>query len=251
MSVHVMSWVLKHSEETLGRRLVLLVLADHAGEDGRDSWPAVATIAHEARMSRRQVQRCLRDLESSGAITNTGTHDSGAVRWGVNMSPPGATSTAPEGATSTTQGGVRITPEPSLEQPSKEQPSKDIEPRARELSSVPSTVDRKPVTKEHAVKAVWVLKTWNELTGQNLRSADWLSKIILRIREYPEATFDDHRLIIQAALADPWWKGPPSPSVVYGSGAQFERSIQAVNAKARSEGRIEKIVQLVTERRSA
>ncbi len=72
LSVHVVSWVLKHSEEKLGNRLVLLVLADYADSEGLNAFPAVATIATEARLSERQTRYCLRALEQSGAIVNEG-----------------------------------------------------------------------------------------------------------------------------------------------------------------------------------
>ena len=86
-------------------------------------------------------------------------------------------------------------------------------------------VDRVAVTETEADLAQAVLSEWNDQTGQALRSKDWLAKIVMRIREYPEFTITEHSHVIAAALRDPWWKGPPSPSVVYGNGAQFERSI--------------------------
>src|SRR5688572_23904285 len=45
VSIHVMSWVLKNSETRLGERLVLLVLADHADEAGKNAWVSVNTIS--------------------------------------------------------------------------------------------------------------------------------------------------------------------------------------------------------------
>lgn len=86
MSVHVISWVLKHSEARLGDRLVLIVLADHASEDGTNAYPTLATIAQQARMSRRQVQRALRNLETQGLIKDRGRTDWGARRFDVAMS---------------------------------------------------------------------------------------------------------------------------------------------------------------------
>jgi hypothetical protein len=75
MSVHVSSWVLRHSEESVpGRRLVLLVLADKAGDDGRNAYPSVATIARESRLSERGVRYALRELEASGRIRALGIH---------------------------------------------------------------------------------------------------------------------------------------------------------------------------------
>ncbi len=130
MSIHPMSWVLRESEAKLGDRLVLLVLADHASDDGTGAWPSVATIAAEARLSTRQAQRCLRNLVAQGEIEEDGKSKAGTVNWtlvgyqrGRQNVTPEATSTAPRGVTSSTSGGDRMSPEPSLEQPSLEQPS--------------------------------------------------------------------------------------------------------------------------------
>lgn len=68
MSIQAVAWVLRHSEARLGARLVLLSIANYADEDGGNSWPAVATIAKDARMSQRQVQRAVQTLEASGEI---------------------------------------------------------------------------------------------------------------------------------------------------------------------------------------
>lgn len=97
MSIHVMSWVLRHSEERVaGRRLVLLVLADHAHEDGRCSWPSIKTIAHEARMSERGVQYALRELEESGRIIRDGWSRFRTTSWRIIMEePPPTTGTIP------------------------------------------------------------------------------------------------------------------------------------------------------------
>jgi hypothetical protein len=68
LTVHVTSWVLRNSKATLGSRLVLLVLADYADEDGGSCWPSVKTIAKETLLSERQVQYALRNLEQIGEI---------------------------------------------------------------------------------------------------------------------------------------------------------------------------------------
>lgn len=97
MSIHVMSWVLRNSEERVsGRRLVLLVLADHAHEDGRCSWPSVGTIAQEARMSERGVRYALRKLEESGRILRDGwsRHQTASYRI-IMEEPPPTTGTIP------------------------------------------------------------------------------------------------------------------------------------------------------------
>jgi hypothetical protein len=117
MSIHVMSWVLRNSNATLGDRLVLIVLADHAREDGTSAWPSLETIAHQAKLSERQARRCLRNLEASGEIRETGRSRKGThiyefplYQKGDNMTPLGGTNRA--------GGGDMMTPDPSLEQPS-------------------------------------------------------------------------------------------------------------------------------------
>lgn len=221
MSIDVMSWVLRHSEETLGSRLVLLALADRASDDGTGAWPSVDTLARDARISRRSVQRCLRELEASGAIATTGTRDNGARIYRVNMSPPRGVILDVEGATSSTAGGDTVSPEPSLLQP-----SKDNHPTPSVGSPTPDgwQVNRIPVTEGQANLARDVLFRWNEAAEQDLTARDWLAKIVLRIREHPELTLDEHDEIICAALNDPWWKGPASPSVVYGNATVFDQA---------------------------
>lgn len=125
MSVHVLSWVLRNSEEKLGRRLTLLVLADHAKEDGTEAWPSVPTIAREARLSTRQVQTCLQGLVESGAIAQTGVRPNGTRIYRVTMGgavsaplPVGGAVSSVEGVQFPTSGGADTAPEPSLEQPS-------------------------------------------------------------------------------------------------------------------------------------
>lgn len=239
VSVHVVSWVLRHSEAKLGQRLVLLVLADHAREDGTWAWPSVETISREARLGERQVQRCLRELEASGEIVKTGVtrkgtnvytvkgyveHEARAREGGDNMS----------GVTSTTLGVTPMSPEPSVE------PSVEIPPvgpparRERKSRALASgwKVDKVAVTEDEDRKARAVLAEWNARTEQRLQSKEWLAKIVMRVREHPELSLIDHGKIIAAALAAPWWDGVASPSVVYGNGAQFERCMAAASGDA-------------------
>lgn len=68
MSWQAVTWVLEQSQATLGSRLVLLSIASHSNREGRNSWPAVDTICLETRLSRREVQYCLRQLEETGEL---------------------------------------------------------------------------------------------------------------------------------------------------------------------------------------
>lgn len=69
MSLRATLWALYDAPTTdPTAKLVLLVLADHAGDDGRDAFPSVAKIARAAGVTERTVQRHLRDLEAAGLI---------------------------------------------------------------------------------------------------------------------------------------------------------------------------------------
>lgn len=121
MSVHVLSWVLKHSPvDTPGHRLVLLVLADHANDDGTGAWPSVKTIANEAKQSERNVQYALRALEGEGHIRKAGRSPYGTTiydvqtRGGANLAPRevGGATVAPKPSEPSTTTGLS-----GLEQP--------------------------------------------------------------------------------------------------------------------------------------
>ena len=68
MSIRVMSWVWENSRAEGTDRLVLLALADYAGDDGY-AYPSVARLALKARISTRTVQRCIRSLMALGEVT--------------------------------------------------------------------------------------------------------------------------------------------------------------------------------------
>lgn len=124
LSIQAMSWVFEHSESRLAARHVLLSIANHAKSDGTGAWPSTTTIARESRLSRREVQRSLRELIDLGELTI----ELGAGPHGTNLySIPGVTTCRPpapigrQGATSTPPKrdfGDQMSPEPSLREPS-------------------------------------------------------------------------------------------------------------------------------------
>lgn len=89
MSVDVMTWVFKFSETKLGARLVLLALADYAHDDGSKAFPSVAEIAKKARLSERQVKRCLKNLEEEGHISVDGLSPYGTQMYSILMNQGG------------------------------------------------------------------------------------------------------------------------------------------------------------------
>lgn len=83
-----MSWVLKHSPvDNPTERLVLLVLADKANDDGTGAYPSQSTIASEARRPERTVRDALAALEAAGHIERDGKtgYRNRTVVWRVVM----------------------------------------------------------------------------------------------------------------------------------------------------------------------
>jgi hypothetical protein len=67
MSVEQLAAVLHHSAATGTDKLVLVGIANHAGDGG--AWPTVRTLARYANVSPRQVQKALGRLIASGELT--------------------------------------------------------------------------------------------------------------------------------------------------------------------------------------
>ena len=77
MSIKLMSMVWDSFPRGGGEKLVLLALADWAGDDGERIWPAIATIAGKTNMSERQVQRILSRFVDQGILEITANEHGG------------------------------------------------------------------------------------------------------------------------------------------------------------------------------
>lgn len=66
MSVEAMALVLNHSHASGTTKLVLLGIANHAGDGG--AWPTVATLARYANATERTVQRAIGQLIKAGEL---------------------------------------------------------------------------------------------------------------------------------------------------------------------------------------
>ncbi len=67
MSISVIEMVWSHSTQKSGNLLVLLAIADNAWDSGY-AYPGVDYLAAKTRMSPRNVQRCIRNLEAAGEL---------------------------------------------------------------------------------------------------------------------------------------------------------------------------------------
>jgi hypothetical protein len=158
MSVRVSSWVWQHSSvEHRGDLLVLLVLADHAQDDGTGADPSVATIARKARLSRRGAFLALERLKAERAIEpdqRRGPRGTvsyrvlmpdgvqpvhGAATAPVQSATPGGAVTAPEGVHSPA-------PEPSLTIQNRNSPRASA--GAHEAAQAERTVSPSPIDDE-------------------------------------------------------------------------------------------------------
>jgi hypothetical protein len=214
-----------------------MALAYCANHETEQCNPKIETLCAMTCFGRTAVKESIADLEAGGYISRDRRPGFG---WDYGF-PQVGRETAHVGR-ETTEGGPRDgrqEPEENLRTPNDVESVTQDELFASDVSTSLSpassnghgkslTVDRRPATAGELTSANALLEMWNELAGQELRSDDWLRKFIMRIREYPDATLEEHRLIMQVNLEKPWWRGPANPSVIYGSGSQFERSIQQV-----------------------
>lgn len=217
-------------------RDVLLALADHAHDDGTSVKPGVPYLTWKTDLARSTVISALRSLEEKTIIVPVlaggGRGNVTEYRLDLAKSPrkPPFDAKRPKIGRITKPSDPPETVRSTDDKPSDSRslvPALDLEPSLGTTPPIspPAKVDRRAVSAVEADLAVAVLAEWNRQTDQNLRSRDWLAKIVMRIREYPDLVLVDHAHVIAAALAKPWWKGDANPSVVYGNGAQFERSI--------------------------
>jgi len=98
--------------------LVLLCLADCANDSDGWSWPAVATIARRSRLSERQCQYSLRELEAlslieskaqEGRVTRYRMAFQSLAKGGAQVAPGGAR-VAPVGGAQVAPGGAQVAP---------------------------------------------------------------------------------------------------------------------------------------------
>lgn len=241
-----MAWAVKQRTGSSTRKAVLLSLANAANHVTGRCDPSIRHISIETELGETAIKSALKSLTDQGIIERKRKRNEDGTLGAYRYFFPKAGDAPPQAA----GGGSPQAAAASLNQEEDPEPGRGEEPSVLlpRLWAAPASVDRIPVTEKEVYMAREILGAWNDLTGQSLRSKDWLSKIIMRIREYPEATIQDHRYLIERNLAFPWWKGAPTPSVIYGNGAQFERSVMTARQAEGDHDRIERVVNAVIER---
>lgn len=189
MSLRATLWALYEAPvDDATSTLVLVVLAEHAGDDGRFAFPSVKRIAEAAKVSERTVQRRLDKLRDDGLIVEGETWKAESaikrpgyrptsydlqlhLRRGDNLTPLGEGGVTPEvgrGDTGDAGGVTPVSPEPKDEpttEPKNSAPQADAQmsdDEIRELETLPG--DPK------------IAKRWAELKGHAAATA-WHDKL--------------------------------------------------------------------------
>lgn len=142
MSLRAMTWAWTQDTLSSGERLVLLALADHAGEDG-ECWPQTARLAEKCALDRKTVQRHLIALHERGVVTKLFRRkrmDGRLAGWQYRLNMD-----AVEGSWEARQEGSSTPPlEGSLAFPQEGSPTPPLEPSVKNRQVEPS--DRTSVT---------------------------------------------------------------------------------------------------------
>lgn len=171
-----MSWAWEQNTQSSGERLVLLALADHAGEDG-ECYPHTARLADKCGLDRKTVQRHLIALDERGLVSKLYRRKRSDgrlsgwqyrlemhVREGTCKSSQEGTQTSPQEGTPTSrqEGTPMPSLEPSISNPQIE-PSKNIQ--VSDGFDEWWTMYPRKTGKQNAGKS------WSKLSDQDRRSA--------------------------------------------------------------------------------
>lgn len=231
VSHHVSSWAWRQPITNPRQKLVLVKLADSANDDGV-CWPSLRTLARDTGMSKSAVERNAVELEKLGLLRiekrtrPDGGHTSNLYHLGPGQGvPPEEDGVSRSGGTGCpAQGGT----EP-------EENRKSTSPTTSSGRG-PQSVDGKKVTAAEHDLTDGILAVLNEAMGKKFAGKEWRRAIIMRIREHPELTLAEHKGVIEFQVANPWWRGDPTPSVIYGRGDVFDRAMNSVRGSGHNDG---------------
>ena len=232
MSYQLMGWAAEQQTGSITRKAVLMALANAANHHTGRCYPSVAKLCEETEGKPTAVKDALAALAEQGLIKRTRRRrrdgSLGTYEYTFPHVEEAADLEPGDGPLETADGSGLEPGDGSLNQEDLNQEATANAVAERDdLLSRPASVDRKATTAKERDDARAILRLWNDHAEQRLSNPDWFKTIIMRIREHPELSVQEHGEIIQRALADPWWKGKPSPAVLYGNGRVFEQALQA------------------------
>jgi hypothetical protein len=246
MSVKLIGRVLEAKFKHPSEKWVMFVLANYAGDDGRNAYPSVATIARNAGISHRTVQTALRELVASGFIIQDGKWESingpipiyrilidklsttGATTSPVQPLHPvqplreGVQPLHPTGAT-TAQTGAAIAPNPlEIRQGSVNNRERPAEAGAPLGTSPPGD----SVVSEHPA-----VKLWRELLKPMAKTLARSKEIADRVGDNPE---DLQRW---QEVLHTWLRKASNPNNVDGMLDRYDRLATAAGLEKAEQGR--------------
>jgi hypothetical protein len=252
MSFQLMAWASDQVTGSPTKKAVLLALANAANHHTGECFPSVARLCDETEFGSTAVKNALASLERDGFVRRerrrrsdgslgTYTYVFPHVDRAADLGTPDGQPETPDVPRPETAPVPR--PETRGVSRNLEVPNRDVSPYGETqgaratavVTRVGWKVDKRPVTDDEERVAREVLAAWNREARQALAAQSWLAKIVMRCREHPELTVADHEELIRRTLSDPWWRGTPSPSVVYGNDAIFERAMAAARSAAPAE----------------
>jgi hypothetical protein len=257
MSVRVISEVFQHSKSVLAARLVLLVLADAAHDDGV-TWVSQEEIAAKTLAVDSTVRRVINDLVEAGEIevrkAQRGRRrinvyrvtfadvepDYDALPFTLNEPFSTAADIERSAQVDDRRSCALTTADPASREDGAKLLNRKLNHKEKKAPIVPHTngkpakVDHHPVTDHEWQLTTRIVEAFNNVADTRFTPPAWARPIIMRLREHPELDLPEHEHVIDRALQDPWWKGPASPSVIYGNAALFERCIAAKSAPIRN-----------------
>lgn len=236
--------------------LVLLKAADHADQDGV-CWPGNEGLAEWTGRDESTVRDALAHMESLGLvererraaqrgrgrgadriILKIEDEDQPGISPGNNQPggfPGNSTADQPgisPGETLTTnrgndpdQPGISPGPTGEMTRPYIDEP--------KENHQEPPHTACAPA-REPADLPEQIVEAFNAQLGTRCKPSVFAGTVSARVRENPELTLDDHRAIIAAAAERPWWRGQPSPRVIYCSPEQFHTALGQLSGKKRA-----------------
>lgn len=257
MSLDASKWAWTQvAEQGLGaaEALVLLRIADHASkqEDGRFTcWPGVDQLAQATGRGEKTVRRALTALEDAGLVDRerrasgrgrgrsvdlivlpvegrTNRSESPVEHADQAVSPTGR-SDGPTGqpdptnrSSSPDQPVIVTGPTGHSDQPLYREPEKEPE---EEPEKEPHRVGGREVTEEEQRLTFSLITAFASNAQQRFTPENWIEYVVPCLRAHPELTEADHLALIRANFRQPWWEGPPTPSVLYARVTVFERAL--------------------------
>lgn len=79
-----------------------------------------------------------------------------------------------------------------------------------------------------------LLRAFNVEANGIYSASKWSDRIVACLRAHPDLTEKDHLRVVRNVFRKPWWTGAPTPGVIWGNLAQFEKCVAEARKHAAS-----------------